>query len=59
MPLHLLHLKEGAMIVLLRNLDITNDLCNGVRLNIDTIGNFTLGCKFISGARKDEFVVIP
>ncbi|XP_028968826.1 uncharacterized protein LOC100898242, partial [Galendromus occidentalis] len=59
MPPHELYLKDGAIVTLLRNLDITNGLCNGTRLRIQSMGQFTLGCGFVSGLRKGEFVLIP
>lgn len=59
MPPHELHVKKGAILMLLRNLDVNNGLCNGTRLKVDTIGRFTLGCRFISGQRRGDFIIIP
>lgn len=35
MPPHELHLKEGAVVILLRNLKVPAGLCNGFRLRVD------------------------
>jgi len=37
MPPHELTLKEGCIVILLRNLDVSLGLCNGTRLRVDKI----------------------
>ncbi|XGW02733.1 hypothetical protein V3C99_014623 [Haemonchus contortus] len=59
MPPHNLHLKKGTIVMLLRNLDVANGLCNGTRLKIETLGRFTLGCRFFSGERNGQLAIIP
>ncbi|XGW13313.1 hypothetical protein V3C99_000002 [Haemonchus contortus] len=59
MPPHELRLKRGTIVMLLRNLDVTNGLCNGTRLRIETLGRFTLACKFICGDRAGRLAIIP
>ncbi|KAK6727617.1 hypothetical protein RB195_005357 [Necator americanus] len=59
MPPHELRLKKGAIIMLLRNLDVLNGLCNGTRLRIETLGRYVLGCRFICGSRRNQLAVIP
>ncbi|KAK6017851.1 hypothetical protein OSTOST_16619 [Ostertagia ostertagi] len=59
MPPHELHLKKGVIVMLLRNLDVANGLCNGTRLKVETLGRFTLGCRFICGDRRDQLAIIP
>jgi ATP-dependent DNA helicase PIF1 len=43
-PCHKLVLKEGAMVMLLRNLNQTMGLCNGTRLLISQLGQRVLRC---------------
>ncbi|RCN48512.1 hypothetical protein ANCCAN_05337 [Ancylostoma caninum] len=45
--------------MLLRNLDVRGGLCNGTRLITTHFGRFVLGCRFASGERSREFVLIP
>ncbi|VDL84819.1 unnamed protein product [Nippostrongylus brasiliensis] len=59
MPPHELHLKKGTIVMLMRNLDVDNGLCNGTRLAVETLGRFVLGCRFISGQRKEQLTLIP
>lgn len=39
MPPHELHLKEGCVVILLRNLNVPAGLCNGSRLRVESMGN--------------------
>ncbi|CAI5440372.1 unnamed protein product [Caenorhabditis angaria] len=59
MPPHDLQLKKGAIIMLLRNLDVKNSLCNGSRFVVENMGERVLQCKFVCGARKGESVLLP
>lgn len=42
MPPHRLVLKEGCVVILLRNMDVRAGLCNGTRLRVDTLGKKVL-----------------
>lgn len=59
MPPHELKLKEGSVVMLLRNLDVTNGLCNGTRMIVVELGRHILRCKIACGDRKDKMVLIP
>ncbi|EFO97109.1 hypothetical protein CRE_30483 [Caenorhabditis remanei] len=59
MPPHELRLKKGAIVMLLRNLDVKNSLCNGTRFVVVEMGDRVLQCKFVSGARQGQTVLIP
>ena len=45
--------------MLLRNLDVKNSLCNGTRFVVVEMGDRVLQCKFVSGARQGQTVLIP
>jgi ATP-dependent DNA helicase PIF1 len=49
-PSHRLVLKEGAMIILLRNLNAILGLVNGTRLMVTGLKDHVLGCLIASGA---------
>ncbi|PIC23968.1 hypothetical protein B9Z55_017477 [Caenorhabditis nigoni] len=59
LPPHKLELKVGALVMLLRNLDVRNGLCNGTRLVIREMGERVLRCAFISGPNEGGDVLIP
>ena len=61
MPPHELKLKQGCVVMLLRNLHATRGLCNGTRLIVVKMTRNTLVCRILTG-RKDSLnnlVVIP
>lgn len=59
LPNHKLRLKEGVPVMLLRNLDTKNGLCNGTRLIITRMGRYVLEGKVISGSNVGDRVFIP
>ena len=59
MPPHLLKLKIGAFIMLLRNLNSKRGLLNGTRLIIKSLHKNFIGAEIISGSNKGEEVFIP
>ena len=59
LPTHILKLKKGSVIILLRNLDVSAGLCNGSRFIVETLASHSLGCRFATGERKGHFTIIP
>ncbi|KAK0425587.1 hypothetical protein QR680_009274 [Steinernema hermaphroditum] len=47
MPKHHLELKEGAMVMLCRNLDVEAGLCNGTKLIVTKLLQHGVMCKFV------------
>lgn len=58
-PPHILELKRGVPIIMLRNLDRTMGLCNGTRLIVENLGPNVIYAKVISGNRVNNLVAIP
>ena len=59
MPPHRLNLKVGSIIMLLRNLSITQGLCNGTRLEVLELHNHSILASIISGSHAQARVLIP
>ncbi|XP_076029786.1 ATP-dependent DNA helicase PIF1-like [Oratosquilla oratoria] len=58
-PPHVLKLKKGAIIILLRNLNPRKGLLNGTRLIIISLNDLYIHGKIISGSKKGEEAFIP
>ncbi|XP_024009930.1 ATP-dependent DNA helicase PIF1-like [Eutrema salsugineum] len=58
-PNHVLKLREDTPVMLLRNIDPKNGLCNGTRLIIIKMANYVLQAQIITGSKVGEKVLIP
>lgn len=59
MPPHCLMLKKGVIIMLLRNLNPKEGLCNGTRLIIEHMTRATITARIISESHRGDSVIIP
>ena len=59
MPQHLLSLKIGTPIMLLRNLNLIGGLCNGTRLIVTQLLQRVIEAKIITGTRVSQKVFLP
>lgn len=58
-PPHRLHLKVNTVVVLLRNIDVRNGLCNGTRLLVEQLGENLIYCRILTGnATKQKTRVV-
>ncbi|KAL1317076.1 hypothetical protein AAHE18_15G110800 [Arachis hypogaea] len=59
LPSHKLVLKVGAPVMLLRNIDQINGLCNGARMQVRRMKNHVIECKTLTGNKARSIVLIP
>jgi ATP-dependent DNA helicase PIF1 len=59
MPAHVLRLRVGAPIMLIRNINGEQGLCNGTRLQIRRLSHNCIDAQILTGARNGERVFIP
>ncbi|CAF4880395.1 unnamed protein product [Rotaria sp. Silwood1] len=59
MPPHKLKLKISAIVMLLRNLDVKQGLCNEIRLIVRRLQNHTIDCEIATGSNKGSRIIIP
>ncbi|KAL7071440.1 hypothetical protein ACQ4LE_009184 [Meloidogyne hapla] len=58
-PLHELRLKKNAIVMLIRNMNIENGLCNGTRMLVEEMRPNMIVCRLLSGDRAGQLVYIP
>ena len=59
-PPHLLSVKEGCPLILLRNLDSKNGLCNGTKLVlINIVSLYAIRVRIVSGSHAGTEVILP
>lgn len=55
LPPHILRIKEGAIMMIIRNILVPVGLCNGTRVQVmDVSKDNTILCRFIAGRRKGQ-----
>ena len=59
MPPHRLRLKVGAIVMILRNLNLHEGLCNGTRLLIYSLHDNCIDAEVLTGKAKHTRVLIP
>jgi ATP-dependent DNA helicase PIF1 len=58
-PQHRIVLKKGTPVMLLRNLNHTEGLCNGTRLLTTSLGDKVIEGQIMTGTHKSKIVLIP
>ncbi|KAL3122443.1 hypothetical protein niasHT_006323 [Heterodera trifolii] len=61
MPPHKLTIKVGTPVMLIRNLDVTQGLCNGTRMQVMRTSENNLFCRILTGPRAgaQNIIAIP
>ncbi|XP_057339407.1 uncharacterized protein LOC130676918 [Microplitis mediator] len=57
-PPYELHLRQYAIVMLIRNINLSEGLCNGTRLIVEDLGVFVLRCKILTGDKAGDIVFI-
>ncbi|KAJ1686825.1 hypothetical protein LUZ63_010753 [Rhynchospora breviuscula] len=58
LPCHKLSLKIGVPVMLLRNMDQANGLCNGTRMIITALGTRVIDARIITGPGKGKIIIM-
>ncbi|RYQ98868.1 hypothetical protein Ahy_B07g086684 isoform B [Arachis hypogaea] len=58
LPNHRLRLKVCVHVMLLRNIDPSNELCNGTRLQVRRLENHVIECNILRGDKSGKVVII-
>ena len=59
MPPHILKLKPGAIVIMLRSIDNAGGLCNGTRLKVVDVHPNLIHAKILSGSKIGRSAFIP
>lgn len=59
LPNHKLKLKVGVPVMLMRNIDQSNGLCNGTRLMVNVLGKNVIGATVLTGKNIGDKIYIP
>jgi ATP-dependent DNA helicase PIF1 len=59
LPPHELRIKINCPLILLRNLDLHNGLCNGTRLVVRAVDKHILDAEIVNGTHAGDRVFIP
>ncbi|KAJ8935660.1 hypothetical protein NQ314_012709 [Rhamnusium bicolor] len=59
LPPHELKLKVGAVVMLLRNLDVDVGACNGARMKVTRLGDLIIECELLTGERRGQKIWLP
>jgi ATP-dependent DNA helicase PIF1 len=59
MPKHILNVKVGAVIMLLRNINVSGGMCNGTRLQVTELLPHLIAAKLLTGPFSGEQVFLP
>jgi hypothetical protein len=53
-PEHIVRIKEGSIVMLIRNIDVDSGLCNGTRMQVVTWTDDTITLRHINGPRAER-----
>ena len=59
MPPHILNLKIGCTVMLLRNISLRQGLCNGTRFRVSALHQNCIQAKPLQGPNAERTVLIP